>query len=244
MLVDVVLYGGELDLLRARLDYLQADETIVVEGDRHFTGEWKGFTFRDVQNEFPGVRYWPVTSRRSHNPWDNEFHQRSDAHYLLQQLSLPDDAIVGLFDADEIPDRDLIRSVPELSAWWMDKFQGSAFWFEFSELTGVSGAWSHLRGSDFAAVRRNRNALNHIRGGFHLSSFGTLEELQRKWNGFSHQEFQRPNMNEWLANCFESGRAIQNGVFLTQLDEMPEGMPAYIRERRGPEHWYRKRPIS
>jgi hypothetical protein len=244
MLVDVVLYGGELDLLRVRLDYLQADETIVVEGDRYFTNEWKGFSFRDVQDEFPGVRYWPVTSREYSDPWRNEFHQRSDAHYLLQQLSLPDDAIVGLFDADEIPDRDLIRATPELSAWWMEKFQGSAFWYQQTELTGVSGAWRYLQGANLADVRRARNSLPALRGGFHLSSFGTLEETVSKWNGFSHQELNRPNMAEWVENCWVSGRAIENGIHMTEVDEMPERMPAYIRERRGPEHWYRRRDAS
>jgi len=241
MLVDVVLYGGESDLLKLRLDYLQAEHTIVLEGDRHFTGEYKGWSFPDIQNQFPTVTFCPVESARFGDPWQNEFHQRNQAAQCLDALRLPDDAIVGLFDCDEIPDTDLIRQTVDVSAWSMAKHQGSAYWFQHHELTGLSGSWRNLRGGDFAQMRLRRNNVPTVSGGYHLSSFGSLPDTLTKWMTFSHQELRRPNMDDWVTRCWTHGIAIESGVQLMELNDLPADMPDYLLKGNGPTHWYRRR---
>jgi len=246
MLVDVVLYGGELDLLKARMDYLQADYTVVVEGNYQFAGQFKGWTLADHVNMWMDKRlvYCPVESLQSGNAWENEFHQRNAAMDCLRQLPLEEHTVVGLFDTDEFPNRELLLSEPRVTSWMMRKHQGSAFWYQQDELTGVSGPWEMIRNSDLAGLRKSRHLLPHVEAGFHLSSFGTLDETRSKWQGFSHQELKRPDMDEWVEQCWRDGRAIENGAWLHELDVMPDDMPEYVRGEHGPQHWYRKRHVA
>lgn len=235
MLVDVVTYSGERDLLLARVDILQPDVCLVVESNMTFTGKPKRFTFQD--NPIADVTFVPHFSPEHGDPWLNEYAQRNAGHHAASQLGLPDDAIVGFFDVDEIPDPDAIRSLSALTAFEMAKYQASVYWFEWYELTGVAGPWRDWLGKEVATVRRNRALLPVSKSGWHFSSFLTTSQLVDKWLGFSHTEFQRPNMREWIERCLANGLAIQSGTPLVQDDApaLPEAM------FDGPDYWYRKR---
>jgi hypothetical protein len=102
MLVDVVNYAGERDLLLARLDILQPDVCVVVESDHTFTGKPRRFSFLDDAVE--GVAYVQHVSPRFPNPWANEFAQRNEGMNAAQMLNLDGDDVVGFFDVDEFPD--------------------------------------------------------------------------------------------------------------------------------------------
>lgn len=248
MLVDVVLYGGEVDLLKARLETVKADKTIIVEGDKHFTGQHKGWSFldnnveHDIQKHIHRVHYLPVSSSAASNAWFNEKSQRDAVTPFLDALQLPDDAIVGFFDVDEFPNFDLMRNQQTVNSWLMAKYQMSLFWFEWEELTGVSGPWREMKKRSFHDWRLARNSVTPIREGFHFSSFGSVDEVTRKWLGFSHTEFRRENMREWVINCWENGRALQSSALLREESRLNDSFPAYMLNRRGPHHWYRKRP--
>lgn len=243
MLIDVVLYGGEYDLLRARLDYLEADYTIVVEGDRHFRGQEKGWTLEKRLHELNqfDLLYMSIKSTEHPNPWQNEFHQRNAAMSKLHELGLKDTDIVGWFDVDEFPDAEMIRDFPQWTTWVMSKHQMSLYWYQQVEATGVSASWAFVRDSDMANMRRQRGNLRKVNAGYHLSSMGTLDETLQKWLGFSHFELEKPNMEFWVRGCWEDGRAIENGHELTELNALPEDMPDYFHQKLGPKHWYRKR---
>lgn len=243
MLVDVVLYGGEFELLKARMSYLKADHTVIVEGNRRFQGQFKDWTLYEHLNELPGQwTYLPVESTEFPNPWLNEYNERNEPMSILRGLGLPDDAVIGWFDVDEFPDGDMIRKQSDMAVWRMRKHQGSAYWFQQVELTGLSGPWSKIKDSDMAQLRRSRDRLPKVDGGYHLSSFGEMHETVAKWEGFSHFELRRPDMEQWVAHCWTNGIAIENGKNLTQLDELPEDMPDYFLNNLGPKHWYRRRP--
>ena len=246
MLVDVVNYGGEFDVLLARLDCLDADVTVLVEGDRQFQGQVKGWTFEERRDEVPENftdRLWHVAvkSAQDSNPWVNEAHQRDAAIATLQDLDLPGDAIMGVFDVDEFPDPNLIRMQSEITAWNMSKFQMSLYWYQQDELTGFSGAWDYLRGQSFQQLRMRRNGLPAFKAGFHFSSFGDLAETLRKWDGFSHTELKRANMGAWVEQCWREGRAIENGQLLQERNYLDEDFPKFMLELDGPSHWYRRR---
>lgn len=242
MLVDVVLYGGERELLLARLDYLQADVTVVIEGDKQFQGQHKGWTFveQDVWADVKGrdVVYLPIESTRFSDPWANEYHQRNQGMTALRELDLSEGDIVCLFDVDEFPDANLVREPHKLWAWNMAKYQMSFRWFQQVELTGLSGRWGELKSADLADLRRSRGLWPRIDGGFHFSSFLDLDATKRKWEGFSHYELKRPNMDEWVEHCWVEGRAIENGQWLEERDDVPLGVMA---ETGRPGFWGRKR---
>ena len=236
MLVDVVTYAGERDLLLARLDVLQPDICVVVESDHTFTGKPRRLTFLDDPVE--GVAYVQHTSPRFPNPWANEFAQRNEGMKAAQMLNLDGDDIVGFFDVDEFPDPDVIRELSEVTAWRMAKYQMSLWWFQQYELTGVSGRWADLQGEDVASLRQRRASLPEVTAGWHYSSFFSKEDTLAKWLNFSHTELVRPNMDEWVEHCWLCGLAIESGAELYQEEEKGDH-PKRMWE--GPDFWQRKR---
>lgn len=248
MLVDVVNYGGELELLLARLHHMQADETVVVESDHQFQGQFKGYTFeeQDVWSlvEQYRVTYLPVAFAGNSNAWENEHHQRRAAKAVLEQMDLPGDSIVGVFDVDEFPDVGLLRNTQQLSSWRMLKYQMSLYWPQQDEVTGFSGTWAELSKMDFQNLRGNRHSLNHLIGGNHFSSFGSLKDVLTKWTGFSHTELRRADMDLWVEHCWTHGKAIENGSPLVEVENLASDLPEYMLAGYGPDHWYRRRPIS
>lgn len=235
MLVDVVTYSGERDLLLARLDILQPDVCVVVEGNATFTGKPKRFTFQD--NPVEGVTFVPHFSPAHGDPWLNEYAQRDAGHYAVSKLEVPGDAVVGFFDVDEIPDPEQIRNLHALTVFKMAKYQASVYWFEFDELTGVAGPWHAWKDRSVSEVRRNRALLPVSHSGWHFSSMMSKIDLLAKWSGFSHTEFWRPDMEGWVRHCLDNGLAIQNGHALQQVDDpqIPQAM------FDGPDYWYRRK---
>jgi len=230
-----VTYSGERDVLLARLDILQPDVCVVVEGNATFTGQPKRFTFQDWPVD--GVTFVPHFSAGFGNAWENEFAQRDAGMIAVRELEVAHDAVVGFFDVDEIPDPDVVRSAEDLTAWNMAKYSMSVHWFQHWELTGVSGLWRNWQGERVSVTRRNRVLLPSVDAGWHLSNFMSEQDLLAKWVGFSHTELRRPNMAEWIAHCLGRGLAIENGQALEEIEnpELPE--PLFD----GPDFWYRKR---
>jgi hypothetical protein len=236
LLVDVVTYSGERDLLLARLDILQPDVCVVVESDHTFTGRPKALTFHDDPVE--GVAYVEHRSPRLSNPWENEFAQRREGMKAAQMLNLDGNDIVGFFDVDEFPNPKLIRERVDVTAWRMAKYQMSLWWYQQRELTGVSGRWGDVKDEDIATLRQRRASLPSVDAGWHYSSFLSKEDTLTKWLNFSHTELVRPNMAEWVETCWLTGRAIESGEQLFEHDNRdvhPERM------WEGPDFWQRKR---
>ena len=245
MLVDLVLYGGERDLFEARLDHVEADLTIVIEGDHTFTNKPKGYRFEEVQDTFDhqhNILFHGVKSPQYSDPWANEAHQRNEAQQVLERLDLDPDTIIGMFDADEFPDPVFLRENPQPLGWFMAKYQMSLYWLQRKELNGVSASWRHVQGKDLDLFRRRRDAYQMVDAGFHFSSFGSKDEVLHKWTGFSHTEFLRPDMPDWVAYCWENGVTIEGGLMLPESEELDENLPEFMKAGKGPAHWYRKRP--
>jgi hypothetical protein len=234
LLVDVVLYAGEREMLDARRDILQADLTVVVEGDRTFTGK-----SRTVE-PLTGVVHCVTASALHADPWENEWAQRRYGLKVLEGYGVPDDAVVGFFDVDEIPDPDLLRACNRVSVWDMAKYQMSLAWYQQDEMTGISALYGQVKNRDVAELRRRRHELPKIRGGYHLSSFLPLDRVLEKWEGFSHQELVRADMRGWVRHCWENGIAIENGEPLTESE--PRGIPARLFD--GPDYWRRVAPAE
>jgi hypothetical protein len=240
LLIDLVNFSGETDMLKARLKHNSADLTIVYEGDKSYTGLDKPLV--GIGNLASNkVIYLPIVGETSPDPWANEYAQRRKAFEFLLSLDLPDDAILIVSDVDEFPDVDLLKSTPELSVWYMAKFQMSARWFQQYEHTSISGQLKHFKDRDIISLFWGRANLNNINAGWHLSSFLTLDELIAKWLNFSHQELVRPDMTGWVTKCWVEGLAVENGNPMSELESL-ESVPEAI--LAGPEYWFRGRNDS
>ena len=235
MLVDLVSFSGESEMLKARVKHMRADLTVVYESDKSFTGLPKQRVgIGSLLNE--SAIYVPITGGTDPDPWVNEYAYRREAFDYLKRIGIPDDAIVTVCDVDEFIDT--TKLTDQLSVWMMSKFQMSARWFQQNEWASISGAWGYMKDSDVIGMIQNRGSLPNIVGGWHLSSFLTLEDLQAKWRNFSHQELVRENMNDWVADCWVNGKAVENGTPMTERDLL--GVPVAILD--GPEFWFRGRP--
>ena len=172
MLVDLVAYSGESEMLQARLEHMSADLTVVYESRRSFTGFDKEVSdLTGLEN----VLHFVVDGGTHANPWANEFLLRREAFDYLLGLGLPGDAIVAVCDVDEFPNLELLR--PELSVWNMSKFQMSARWFQKPEHASQSGELKNFAGQDIVQIKQTRDRLPVIEGGWHLSSFFDLQGL-------------------------------------------------------------------
>jgi hypothetical protein len=222
-------------MLKARVKHMRADLTVVYESDRSFTGLPKQRVgIGSLLNE--SAIYVPITGGTDPDPWVNEYAYRREAFDYLKRIGIPDDAIVTVCDVDEFIDT--TKLTDQLSVWMMSKFQMSARWFQQNEWASISGAWGYMKDSDVIGMIQNRGSLPNIVGGWHLSSFLTLEDLQAKWRNFSHQELVRENMNDWVVDCWVNGKAVENGTPMTERDLL--GVPVAILD--GPEFWFRGRP--
>lgn len=239
LLVEVVMYSGERDMLEARLKTLNTDLTIVVEGTKTFTGKPRTYGKPKLPKELASkIIYLPVDKQPSNDPWQNEYAQRQAGFVLLQALELSDDTVIGLFDVDEIPCPTRIREVTEINAWNMAKYQLSARWYQQHELTGISGLLGQLRDKDASQIRNSRGSLPVINAGWHLSSFMDEERLKAKWAGFSHQELVRNNMDDWVSECWREGKAVENGIPMLEQSDFGD-IPQAVLE--GPAFWLRGR---
>jgi len=237
LLVDFVSYSGEYEMLKARLEHMQADLTVVYESDKSYTGIPKPLVgIGNLASD--KIIYYPIVGQTDPNPWENEYAQRRNAFSFLCSLDIPDDAILCVSDVDEFPDVELLKANKELSVWYMAKFQMSARWFQQYEHTSTSGEFRHFKERDIVNVMWGRAGLNNINAGWHMSSFLSLDELIAKWRNFSHQELVRPNMDDWVTHCWVNGLAVENGNTMAELETLSE-VPAAI--LNGPKYWFRGR---
>lgn len=229
-------------MLEGRLRSVEADRVFIVEGTHSFTNVEKGLILEANQDRFKEwwgkIEYVPVQSFQQPNPWQNEYHQRSQLTDALKKAGLSDDDVVGIFDVDEWPDVSVMRNQDAPLAWRMSKFQMSFHWFQQVELTGVSAPWSTLKNNDIDRFRWSRSNLEAVDAGFHFSSFGLYDDLVLKMNSFSHQELQRGP--DWLSKCFNEGLAVENGIPMSEIDLL-DSFPAWVLDGEAPYSWYRRR---
>ena len=241
MIIDAVTFGGEIDLMRARLEVLPADQFVIVESDRHYAGQPKPYVFEENLDAFtkwlPKIHYVKIESLGSSNAWENDYHQRRNVGLTLDSLGLADNDTVCLFDADEFWDIDKLEST--VHAWRMPKYHMSLRWYHFDEVTGLTGEWQHFRDRDVDAMRWARDSYPKIAGGFHLTSMGNLDYLIRKVKGFAHQEYNKEGLEDALAHCWAYGHNLEGASF-TELPDLSH-LPDWFALELLPTDWYRRR---
>jgi hypothetical protein len=242
VIIDAVTFGGELDLMRARLEVLPADQFVIVESNKHYAGQSKPYLFEENLEAFtkwlPKIHYVKIESLGSQNAWDNDYHQRRSVGSVISELGISDEDTVCLFDADEFWDIEKLES--DVHAWKMPKYHMSLRWYHFEEVTGLSGEWRHFKDKDVDAMRWARNSYPIINGGFHLTSMGNLDYLVRKVKGFAHQEYNKPGLEEKLKHCWTYGQNLEGETF-TELPNLSH-LPDWFQLELLPDEWYRRRP--
>lgn len=205
MIVDVVLFDDEFDVLDCRLNELRGvvDRFILCEANAAFSGVPKPYHLTAADDRYPDVTIvradtLDATGHRTRSmPWirddTTEFWWREDAQRNAARslvAALPGDTIVMYGDLDEIPRRSVVerfRGDPRLLM--MTHLVYSTRQYKTDPWPGtVIGRRTDL-GDDVLRVRDHRLSYAKIHdAGWHLSWFGGEERWNRKLAHTAHQE--------------------------------------------------------
>ena len=202
MIIDCVLYNGESDLLRLRMDTLAGvvDRHVVVEGAETFSGLAKEpGLLRD-----PSLR--PYLSRiiyrvapllpEAPSAWAREAHQRNAILGALGDVDDPDTVLIG--DVDEIPYPDSVRLLtlrerPVVGFAQSHRAYDARNVREGTWVGTCAASAATVRRLSPEGVRRQRHQVQvMIPGGWHFTHMGSVERLKEKVKAFSHQEYNTP----------------------------------------------------
>ena len=252
MIYEVICFGYEVDMLRGRMATLgdHVDRVIVVESDHTHTGKPKGYLLNDIWQEMPNadrLAYHQFQGSPSHDAWANERAHREMLKWAVEAREPDPDDLVIVCDVDEWWQPEHLDQLgPDLTVMNMRKHHFSVRWFDCMELAGLAASWQTWQGLNFHDVKM---AMCAARGGgqppgrvvdtgWHWTSIGDLDAVNRKVASFSHMEFNTPDMRAAIAGLWEHGRSLARREF---AEEPLDGMPAWIADGHAPASWYRTR---
>jgi beta-1,4-mannosyl-glycoprotein beta-1,4-N-acetylglucosaminyltransferase len=244
---DCITFGGELDMLEGRLNTYAdvVDKFVIVEGDHMYANQPKPFYFEENYERFKDfedkIIYHKVQSQKSSNAWDNDYYQRARLSGVLASLNPSIEDLVLICDTDEWVDFDKIKDITGPVGLTMPKYHMSLHWYHKNEPTAVVARYGDVAGKDLDRVRWQRNYMPQVFGGWHLTSMGDLQYLIRKVRGFAHQELVTEYVDEALEHCWVYGHDLAGDIY-TEIELEQANYPQWVRDRKFPEEWYRRRP--
>jgi len=236
---DGVLYNGEADVLECRLTELAdvVDKFVIVEGDKSFTGRPRVRGDRGRFAAWADKIHWVdfVTPLDS-DAWHVETVTRNELFAEFERLGVTDGDVVTVCDADEIWAPSMVES---FSIGWhsvmMRHLVFSVYWQAPLELTCIGGPWGKRFGSADAMRRRERQYMARLHGGWHVAWMGGPVWCAEKIRQFSHQEYNRDDVDAKMVRCFQDAVFI-DGLPLTE-SEIGVDWPKWIVEGRHPASW-------
>lgn len=204
---DCVIYSGEIQMLRARLLYLNeiCDYFVIVEGTKTFSG-----LPRSLENEgkkelidLYGERIrWVIfdADNLQMTSWEREAEQREAIKQGLHDAETDDVVIVS--DVDEIPDRQFLRDISiGINRTYVFKMDLRRYDIHLSSTQVWPGTvvfpWVDssisIQGQRMKAVNWWLNPeVLIVDGGWHFSTLGGVFKFRDKLKSFSHTEFNIP----------------------------------------------------
>ena len=212
MIFDCFTFSEELDVLEIRLRLLEdvVDYFVLAEAPFTFRGKPKRLAYAESGERFARWRAKIIPlvypEEAASDPWQNEWRQRDFLAEGLRALAGPEDLII-LSDCDEIPDPANVGRRPEVKPIVGHRQRISHGFINRIHESPWIGTRSLLRGTlescgTLSEVRkRPESELEIVDGGWHLSSFGGVDAVQKKMRTYSHSEFDLP--------YFTDGRRIE-----------------------------------
>lgn len=244
MVIDVITFNGEYDLLEMRLAILDkyVDKFIIIEAPTTFSGkpkplyyeqgqgrytEWAGkiryFVIDEnyTEEEIEEARASPNTAGAGH--WEHEFLQKESIKKAL--IDLNDDDVVFVGDVDEIwnPEALLVAHGPfklklQVYTYFLNNKSSEEFWG-----TLVS-PYSFIRNSCLNHLRTNSfKTLYEL--GYHFTSMGGYDEVKRK---LSDSYTRESYWTEQVESLLEENIALshdflgRNFKYLVDESELPQ----------------------
>jgi len=221
--IDTFVFGGELNLLKLRLDYLNdsVDHFIICESDKTHSGEDKELhylnntdLFREYENKIHYVVFSPDTNEMNRNinnedPFGSDFWklEREQRNVIKSKvLELADDhSLILHSDLDEIPNKsefDNLWKTLKSSPGQIVSLQQPTYYYSPTCLLNIE--WygttafdlnTLLGFTNYYETREVRFNCKHFEnGGWHFSFFMTPEKIRHKIMTYAHQEFNSPDI--------------------------------------------------
>ena len=247
--IDCFPFFDEFLILDVRFRELYdiVDKFIIVESAETFTGIPKPYYLSEcLEERYPEyadkVEIIKVPAKHFDNQWDRETYQKDFiCRSNLSHLNLDNDDIILFSDADEIPKRSFVISISAPNNDYFIKtgagIGGNTYYYKFNSLINE---WSYrpkvisYRHFDkFFAHRHNDFLPVYPDSGWHFSYIKSPEDIRKKIQAFSHQEFN----HEHIINIDVIKQNVENlsdlfarpNVTLTRV-EITEDFPEYIKE--------------
>lgn len=221
--IDSFVFGGELEMLKLRLDYLydSVDYFIFSEGDIMHSGKQKKlfyFENKEMFNQYNDkiiyIKYSPDLTQfdLKLNPndltkngfWELEKGQRDILMTKILELS-DDETLILHGDLDEIPNKNKFSIAWEkVKNMGFDAISFNLKTFYYSPITELDLTWHGTAALNRETINKMDN-LSQVRdyvfncehienGGWHFSFFDTPNNVQNKINSYAHQEYNIPEI--------------------------------------------------
>ena len=206
-LIESFLFFNELDILEGRLEYLydHVDWFLIVESITTFSGIQKPLRFLEnitrYKKYLDKILYCPYYSTKedSNNPWAMEGYQRN---YIGQYARFfKDDDYLLISDIDEIPNKAILPiAIDNFNQYKVPiVLEQHLFYYNFKKT--FCDKWygsilvnvKTLKDQTPSEIRNKRQSLPNVsNGGWHLSYWGSVEDIKIKIESYSHQELNMP----------------------------------------------------
>jgi len=191
--------------IRFRELYDVVDKFFIIESAETFTGIPKPYYLSECLHErYPQyadkVVIVQVPASNWDFQWDREAYQKNHiSKKNLSTLNLEDNDIILFSDADEIPKRNFVLKI--IKNGFIETgagIGGKCYYYKFN---GLTTEWSHRPRvisykyfTDFFLCRHDETLPIYRDAGWHFSYIKSPENIKKKIEAFSHQEFNHENI--------------------------------------------------
>ena len=237
---DVVPFYNELEMLEARLEELEgiADHVVVVEAERTHRGDPKALFFEQNRSRFtrwlPKIHHVVAHLPDNVDPWVREATQRDSAMPVLCSAA-PEDLVLSC-DVDEIVRAGAVDAILAATRSGPVRLQMRMYNYSLDWRCPVD--WRHptaMRARDIPGslswLRLCGIGVAVPEAGWHLTYFGTEEQVHAKLAAFAHAELDTPEQHAAVSGHMSTGTTL-NGVALLRAEG--DDFPEHIRRRFGP----------
>ena len=237
-IVDCFTFYNEFELLTYRLNVLYevVDWFVIVEATHTHTGHEKMLYYEENKSMFSKfadkiihvvVRNFPYkypnVNCEKGEQWVNERFQRDRIDDGISRIKLDKHDVITITDLDEIPDPRLLSTIKENRLMFgIYSLEMDMYYYNLNcRVTGE--IWRHPKIITYKAYCELNEPCSQLRfyncdalasGGWHLSYFGSPDQIQNKIMNFSHQEFNQRQFTD--INKIRD--RVENGVDLYGRD--------------------------
>lgn len=247
-IIDCFMFYNELDILKIRLHELYdvVDSIIIVEATKTHTGKLKSLYYlenKDVFKQYNDKIIHIVTSfdenhsfskyiNTPNKDWYRENYQRECIQVGLSKMSLDDDDIIIITDADEIPNKNIIKNIKDnklkIENNQIYSIEMTLYYYNIELRTARK--WYHSKIFNYLTFKTKNLLLTTIRlsptpyiiqnGGWHLSYFGDENFIKNKVESFAESlEYTTEGKNiNYLKECIDKSILHFNKEKLIHVD--------------------------